>query len=271
MVKLIAIDKNISSMTQFKQIIGRGTRIVEKAGKLSFVIMDFRGVSRHFADPDWDGPIEIDSTFQPPAPLKPSNNTPIKPPKSKPVIDKNGCSVEIVNKLVSVYDVHGKLLKQESLTDYTKHNVRGEFATLDNFILRWNSLEKKSKIIEIFREMGLDLEMLKSEQGMQDVDDFDFVCHIAYDRKPLTRAERTERVKQSDFFSKYSGAAREVLEALLEKYMNLGVFEIEKNSILKAAPFNKFGSPMKIAELFNGKQGYERALKELETIIYKAG
>ena len=271
-VKLIVIDKNISSMTQFKQIIGRGTRIVEKANKLSFVIMDFRGVSRLFADPEWDGPVEIDGGFivgtptPKPAPTPKNNDT-----KYKPIVDKEGCTVEIIQKLVSTYDAGGKLLRQESITDYTKRNVRGEFATLDSFTLKWFGMKKKAEIIEIFEGMGLDLLTLKQEQNMQDVDDFDFICHIAYDQKPLTRAERAEKVKRSDFFSKYSGAAREVLEALLDKYMNLGIFEIEKNSILKSDPFNKFGSPAKIVGEFNGREGYEQAVRELEEVIYKAG
>ena len=266
-VKLIAIDKNISSMTQFKQIIGRGTRIVEKANKFSFVIMDFRGVSRHFADPAWDGEVMIDGDFG-----KESNTTSVidvTRPKYKPIIDKNGCEVEIIQELVSVYDAQGKLLKQESIVDYTKRNIKGEFATLDIFKKKW--IEKKGKIIEMLKSVGLDLEKLKIEEKMQDVDDFDFICHVAYDKKPLTRAERAEKVKSSDFFSKYSGAAREVLENLLEKYMNFGIFEIEKTSILSFAPFNKFGSPSKIAELFNGREGYKEAIQQLEAIIYNVG
>ena len=266
-VKLIAIDKNISSMTQFKQIIGRGTRIVEKANKFSFVIMDFRGVSRHFADPAWDGEVMIDGDFG-----KESNTTSVidvTRPKYKPIIDKDGCEVEIIQELVSVYDAQGKLLKQESIVDYTKRNIKGEFATLDIFKKKW--IEKKGKIIEMLKSVGLDLEKLKIEEKMQEVDDFDFICHVAYDKKPLTRAERAEKVKSSDFFSKYSGAAREVLENLLEKYMNFGIFEIEKTSILSFAPFNKFGSPSKIAELFNGREGYKEAIQQLEAIIYNVG
>ena len=276
-VKLIVIDKNISSMTQFKQTVGRGTRIVEKAGKRSFVIMDFRGVSRLFADPDWDGPIEPDPEFpSKPEPPKPPKNPPSDGPeetekKYKPVVDKNGCEVKITQKLVSVYDANGKLLKQESITDYTKRNVRGEFATLDNFIMKWSAMKKKNEIIAIFEGMGLDLEALKKEQNMQDVDDFDFICHVAYDQKPLTRAERAEKVKRSDFFSKYSGVAREVLEALLDKYMNLGIFEIENSLILKSDPFRKYGSPSRIAGFFNGREGYEEAVRQLEAVIYKAG
>ena len=274
-VKLIVIDKNVSSMTQFKQIIGRGTRIVEKADKLSFVIMDFRRVSRHFADPDWDGPIDINPDFiidgDDPTPPKPPKILPTLPTNPKPIVDKNGCTVEIIQKLVSIYDAGGKLLKQESITDYTKRNIIGEFATLDNFILKWSGMKKKRELDELLKEKGLDIEALKREENMADVDDFDFICHVAFDGKPLTRAERAEKVKRSDFFRKYSGKAREVLEALLEKYKDLGVFEIENNAILKSDPLNKFGSPSKIISYFNGKEGYTEALQKLEEIIYKAG
>ena len=266
-VKLIVIDKNISSMTQFKQIIGRGTRIVEKANKLSFVIMDFRGVSRHFADPDWDGDVIIEGGSAPA--VKHTPFTPPSPPKYKPIIDRDGCEVQITQKLVSVYDTQGKLLKQESVTDYTKRNIRGEFATLDNFILKWP--QKKNEIIALFNDMGINIEELKKSEGMEDVDEFDFICHVAYDKKPLTRAERAEHVKRSDFFSKYSGAAREVLELLLEKYMNYGIFEIENHNILRLPQFKKFGSISRIVSLFNDIDGYEEALQQLEETIYKAG
>ena len=266
-VKLIVIDKNISSMTQFKQIIGRGTRIVEKANKLSFVIMDFRGVSRHFADPDWDGDVIIEGGSAPA--VKHTPFTPPSPPKYKPIIDRDGCEVQITQKLVSVYDTQGKLLKQESITDYTKRNIRGEFATLDNFILKWP--QKKNEIIALFNGMGINIEELKKSEGMEDVDEFDFICHVAYDKKPLTRAERAEHVKRSDFFSKYSGAAREVLELLLEKYMNYGIFEIENHNILRLPQFKKFGSISRIVSLFNDIDGYEEALQQLEETIYKAG
>ena len=275
-VKLIVIDKNISSMTQFKQIIGRGTRIVEKADKLSFVIMDLRGVSRHFADPDWDGPIDIDPDFgkgkkSPEHPIIDWPPLPPLPPQQKPIVDKDGCSVFIIQKRVLIYDASGKLLRQESIIDYTKRSVCGEFATLDNFILKWSSMKKKRELDELLKEKGLDLEVLKREQNMADVDDFDFICHVAFDKKPLTRAERAAKVKRSDFFSKYSGTAREILETLLEKYKDLGVFEIENNAILKSDPLNKFGSPSKIISYFDGKEGYTEALRKLEEIIYKAG
>lgn len=274
-VKLIVIDKNISSMTQFKQIIGRGTRIVEKADKFSFVIMDLRGVSRHFADPDWDGPIDIDPEFgkdvKPKPPIIDWPPLPPLSPQQKPIVDKDGCSVFITQKRVLIYDASGKLLRQESIIDYTKRSVCGEFATLDNFILKWTSMKKKHELDELLKEKGLNLEALKREQNMADVDDFDFICHVAFDRKPLTRAERAEKVKRSDFFSRYSGTAREILEVLLEKYKDLGVFEIENNAILKSDPLNKFGSPSKIISYFDGKEGYTEALRKLEETIYKAG
>lgn len=274
MTKLIVLDEMIGSMTEFKQIIGRGTRLREKEGKTHFVVMDFRNVTRLFADPDWDGPIEIDPGFTlgghtPPGPGPgPGPVTPPTPPQVKPIVDRNGCKVEIIHKTVSVYDANGKLLRQESIVDYTKENVRGEYASLDNFIQQWTAEEKKEKIRELLRERGIDLELMKAEQNMSDVDDFDFICHVAFDKKPLTRRERANNVKKRDFLSKYSGAARQVLEALLDKYMNTGVYEIEKTEILKLDPFLKMGKPSKIAGYFGGKEGYLKAVKELEKAIY---
>ena len=274
MTKLIVLDQMIGSMTEFKQIIGRGTRLREKDGKTHFVVMDFRNVTRLFADPAWDGPIEQDPNFDPNGSLLPATPPPgtgAPPPTGgtyKPVIDANGCKVEVIHKTVSIYDANGKLLRQESIVDYTKENVRGEYASLDNFIQQWAAEEKKEKIRDLLRERGIDLEALKAEQGMADVDDFDFICHIAFDKKPLTRRERANNVKKRDFLSKYSGAAREVLETLLDKYMNLGIYELEKADILKLAPFTKLGKPAKIAAYFGGKAGYFQAVKELEDALY---
>ena len=239
MTKLIVLDKMIGSMTEFKQIIGRGTRLREKDGKTHFVVMDFRNVTRLFADPDWDGPIEIDPGFgtggqRPASPPDGSGDPPggdPSPKGPKPIVDRNGCKVEIVHKTVSFYDANGKLLRQESIVDYTKENVRGEYASLDNFIQQWSAQDKKEKIRDLLRERGIDLELMKAEQNMTDVDDFDFICHVAFDKKPLTRKERANNVKKRDFLSRYSGVAREVLEALLDKYMNTGIYEIEKTEI----------------------------------------
>lgn len=274
MTKLIVLDEMIGSMTEFKQIIGRGTRLREKEGKTHFVVMDFRNVSRLFADPDWDGPIVIDPGFTPgghtpppgPGPVDPP--TPPNPPTVKPVVGRDGCKVEIIHKTVSVYDANGKLLRQESIVDYTKENIRGEYASLDNFIRQWSKEEKKEKIKEMLLERGIDLELMKADQNMADVDDFDFICHVAFDKKPLTRKERANNVKKRDFLSKYSGVAKEVLEALLDKYMNTGIYEIEKTEILKLDPFLKLGKPAKIAGYFGGKSGYLQAVKELEEAIY---
>ena len=275
MTKLIVLDEMIGSMTEFKQIIGRGTRLREKEGKTHFVVMDFRNVSRLFADPDWDGPIVIDPGFPGHKPPQPGDDpnppvppTPPNPPTMKPVVGRDGCKVEIIHKTVSVYDANGKLLRQESIVDYTKENIRGEYASLDNFIRQWSKEEKKEKIKEMLLERGIDLELMKADQNMADVDDFDFICHVAFDKKPLTRKERANNVKKRDFLSKYSGVAKEVLEALLDKYMNTGIYEIEKTEILKLDPFLKLGKPAKIAGYFGGKAGYLQAVKELEEAIY---
>ena len=278
MTKLIVLDEMIGSMTEFKQIIGRGTRLREKEGKTHFVVMDFRNVSRLFADPDWDGPIEMDEDFNPKSgserntkpPVGPGPD-PIDPKQPKPIVNRDGCQVKFVYKTVSVYDANGKLLRQESIIDYTKENILGAYASLDNFIRKWSAEEKKEKIKGLLREQGIDLETLKEDQGMSDVDDFDFICHIAFDKKPLTRKERAENVKKRDFLNKYSGAAREVLEALLDKYMNTGIYEIEKTEILKLDPFMRMGKPQKIASYFGGKDGYLKAVKELENAIYDGG
>ena len=291
MVKLIVLDQRISSMTEFKQIVGRGTRIREKEGKTHFTIMDFRNVTRLFADPDWDGEAEIDPNYPPddmvippaepcpvcgqfpcvcPCPIcghypcecKVTNKSP------KPIVDKNGCSVTVINKVVSVYDTNGKLLRTESVTDYTKKNINDNYTNLDDFILHWNKAEKKAEITDLLRESGIDLQALKEDQGMAEVDDFDFICHIAYGKKPLTRRERAENVKKRDVFNKYGAEARKVLEALLEKYATDGITQLENTTVLKLDPFRQMGAPAHIAKFFGGKEQYFLAVKELEKLIY---
>ena len=278
MTKLIVLDEMIGSMTEFKQILGRGTRLREKEGKTHFTVMDFRNVTRLFADPDWDGPLEIDEEFgtakgqgkdlppQEKAPGKDDHDGSAKLPT--PIVDENGCKVRIIQKTVSIYDTDGKLLRQESIIDYTKENILGRYASLDNFIRQWSTQDKKEAIRDLLRQRGIDLEQVKAEQGMTDVDDFDFICHVAFDKKPLTRRERANNVKKRDFLSKYSGAAYQVLEALLDKYCNIGIYEIEKTEVLKLDPFLKMGKPAKIASYFGGRDGYRRAVKELEKEIY---
>ncbi len=276
MTKLIVLDKNVESMTSFKQIIGRGTRIREKEGKTHFAVMDFRNVTKLFADEKWDGPIEKDEDFKPSKIFK-KRKPFFKPkdkdktnyiPKVKPIVDEKGCKVYIVNKKVSIYDTDGKLLKEEDIIDYTKTNIQGEYASLSDFINKWKSEDKKKVIEESLAERGIDLKMLKHEQGLDDVDDFDFICHVAYGKPTLTRAERANNVKKRDFFSKYSGDARAVLEILLDKYMNKGIDEVEDIKVLSLSDFSNYGKPAKIVKLFGGKEEYEKAVKELEKVIY---
>ena len=276
MTKLIVLDQMIGSMTEFKQIIGRGTRLREKEGKTHFVVMDFRNVSRLFADPEWDGPVQQDDGFDPNGggnggDTPPTPPTPPVDPKDKPIVDGNGCSVHVIGKTVAIYDANGKLLRQESIVDYTKSNILGEYASLENFIRQWSAKDKKESIRDLLMERGIDLEAMKEAQGMTDVDDFDFICHVAFDQKPLTRKERANNVKKRDFLNKYKGVAREVLEALLDRYMNTGIYELEKVEVLKLSEFKRFGMPSKIASYFGGKAGYFQAVKELEQEIYSAG
>lgn len=273
MTKLIVLDKTVESMTTFKQIIGRGTRIREKDGKTHFIVMDFRNVTRLFTDPDWDGPVEQDEGFQH------GGNKPKgggggggEPPVDSvetPIVDKDGCRVKIINKAVSVYDANGKLLRQEDIIDYTRTNIKGEYASLADFIRKWKTSDKKKIIEESLMAMGIDIEALKADQGMEDVDDFDFICYVAYGTKPLTRKERANNVKKKDFFSKYSADAQAVLGILLDKYMNQGITEVEDIKVLSLADFANFGKPAKIVKLFGGKAQYEAAIKELEANIYE--
>ena len=279
MVKLIVLDQQIGSMTEFKQIIGRGTRLREKEGKTSFTVMDFRNVTRLFADPDWDGPIEIDPNYPPKQKeskpyVLPDDNEPnvvTEPdpkPRPKPIVAKDGCQVMVINKIVSVYDTNGKLLRTESITDYTKKSIIDTYATIDTFTSKWQETKKKSDIAEMLKDCGIDLAALKHDQDMDDVDDFDFICHIAYGKKTLTRHERAEQVKKRDIFSKYGQQARLVLEALLDKYTKEGVSELESLTVLENDPFRKLGSKANIVKFFGGKQGYLDAVKELEQTIY---
>ena len=283
MVKLIVLDELINSMTEFKQIIGRGTRLRYDEGKTHFTIMDFRRVSRLFADPEWDGEIEQDEDFgetKSKPETSPESNpegedgdegiiAPIPNPNVKPIIGKGGVSVKILQRVVSIYDTDGKLLKQESIEDYTKESIIGTYQTLENFIQTWNKEQKKEVIRNMLKEKGIDLELIKNDQNMTDVDDFDFICHIAFNQKPLTRRERAENVKKRDIFGKYGEDAREVINALLDKYAELGIYDIESTEILKQNPFTKYGKPSRIAALFGGNDKYRAAIRELENELYK--
>ena len=277
MVKLIVLDQRINSMTEFKQIVGRGTRIREREGKTHFTIMDFRNITRLFADPEWDGPIEVNEGYSEGAvrPYPPQediirgieDNYDEDKPK-KPIVDRDGCKVEVINKVVSVYDTNGKLLRTESITDYTRKNINDTYANLDDFILHWNEASHKSEITDLLQENGIDLQALKHDRNMDDVDDFDFICYIAYGKKPLTRRERAENVRKRDIFNKYGAEARKVLEALLDKYTNDGITQLENRAVLRLDPFRQMGSPANIAKFFGGNSEYYSAIRELEDLIY---
>lgn len=280
--RLIVLDNNINSMTEFKQIIGRGTRLKPDYGKEYFTIMDFRNACRLFADPEFDGdPISIiddgddpgeEPTIDPPKPPVPTpgpGGDTDDPPEKKHKYRVRGVEVTILNERVQYYDKDGKLIT-ESVTDYSKKNILGEYATLDSFLRAWNSEEKKQAIIDELQERGVLLEALRQIAGNKDIDDFDLICHIAYDKAPLTKAERANNVRKRGYLYKYSGLAQEVLSALLDKYMNEGIQDIENLEILSNDPFRKFGTPMKIAKLFGGKNGYIQAIRDLQKEIYAA-
>lgn len=281
--RLIVLDNNINSMTEFKQIIGRGTRLKPDYGKEYFTIMDFRNACRLFADPDFDGdPIvviddgggdpPVDPPIDPPTPSTPGPGPgpgPVDPPEKKHKFRVRGVEVTILNERVQYYDKDGKLIT-ESVTDYSKKNILGEYATLDAFLRAWKGDKRKQAIIDELQERGVLLQALREVSGNKDIDDFDLICHIAYDQAPLTKAERANNVRKRGYLYKYSGLAQEILSALLDKYMNEGIQEIENLEILSNDPFRRFGTPMKIAKLFGGKAGYLQAVKDLQNEIYAA-
>jgi len=266
--KLIVLDMNINSMTEFKQIIGRGTRLRTDYNKWYFTIMDFRGVTRLFADPEFDGdPIPNDD--EPRDGGKDKGGTkdpPCGEGRVKFYVDD--VEVTLINKRVQYLDTEGRLIN-ESYEDYTKKNVRKKYATLDDFINRWRNEDKKQVIYEELLEQGIVLEELKKEIGKEDIDDFDLICHIAFDMKPLTKQERINNVKKRNYFSKYSDNAKEILEILLQKYKDSNITEIEDIKILSLDDFQKNGKPSRIVKLFGGKEQYVEAIRELEKELYK--
>ena len=275
--KLIVLENNIASMTEFKQIIGRGTRLKPDYGKEYFTIMDFRNVSRLFADPDFDGePVII---------YEPEEGDDITPPEldTDPYdTDGNGegefndkhskyrvsdVKVRVISERVQYYDKDGKLIT-ESLKDYSKKNIKEEFEDLDAFLRKWNSEDKKQAIIEELVEHGVLLDALREEIGNPDIDDFDLICHIAYDKKPLTRSERVNNVKKRGYLYKYSDIAQKVLESLLDKYSSNRNVDLTDTKILELKPFEDLGNPIKLVKAFGGKKKYIEAIKELEKEIY---
>ncbi|MHC1750916.1 MAG: EcoAI/FtnUII family type I restriction enzme subunit R [Cellulosilyticaceae bacterium] len=298
MCKLIVLDSEIGSMTEFKQIIGRGTRLLEDYGKTYFTIMDFRNVTRLFADPAFDGipEVVIDVNGDEPVPV-PSpegedgeDNPEVNDPPATGEYGGRGTdthddgsggddkprkyyigdvTVSVISERVQYVDKDGKLIT-ESLIDYTKKNILNQYASLDTFLRTWSDAKKKQAIIDELKEEGVLLEAVREETGNEELDDFDLICHLAYDKKPLTKAERANNVKKRHYLYKYSGMAQQVLEVLLDKYANEGIKEIEETKVLQLQEFIQFGSPMKIVKEFGGKANYQKAIKELEDEIYMA-
>ncbi len=295
--KLIVLDSNIASMTEFKQIIGRGTRINEEFGKTFFTILDFRNVTDLFADPDFDGdPVRVkelgeEDEFETPEDELAEGDTItddegdeiiFEPPTSPPdIIDGgdiisnprpkyyvNGVNVAILNERIQYMDGNGKLITG-SLKDYTRQKVREQYQSLDDFLGKWNSADKKQAIIDELTEQGIVLENLKEAIG-KEMDIFDMICHTAFDQPPLTRAERAKQVRKRDVFTQYGEQARKVLEALLDKYADEGIENIEDIKVLKVNLFDQFGTPTEIIKLFGGKQQYLQALTQLEQALYQA-
>lgn len=286
-VEVIVIDSNIESIIEFKQIIGRGTRLVEEKNKLYFTIIDFRNVTRHFADPDFDGePLQSDE-YDITKGSNDNNNdendenrfvvsdnkddtvTPdeIKTKQIKYYVDN--VEVSILKDKVQYLDYNGKLIT-ESFRDYTRKNIKNKYATLDNFLQAWNSAEKKSAIIAEMEKAGIFMEELKANTK-KDLDPFDMLCHIAYDKPPLTKRERIENVIKRNYFAKYGVKVQEVINALLEKYAETDIQNLETIDILKLEPVNKIGNPMYIINnIFNGRKNFENIIKELEFEIYAA-
>jgi len=274
--KLIVLDQRIKSMTKFKQVIGRGTRIDEDYGKLWFTIIDFKKATELFADPEFDGEAEViyqpgggDSTVPPNEDDYPKGNGSddageVSDPATKYIV--KGIPVKILSERVQYIGSDGKLIT-ESLKDYTQKTVKQEYATLNDFIRKWNNAAQKQAVINELEEHGVIWQALQDEVG-KDYGAFDLICHIVYGQPPLTRKERADHVRKRDIFTKYGEQAQKVLNALLEKYADEGITPIEDVAVLKVQPFSQMGRPIEIIKSFGGKAQYQQALKELETELY---
>jgi type I restriction enzyme, R subunit len=292
--KLIVLDTVINSMTEFKQIIGRGTRLDPDFNKYFFTIMDFRQATKLFADPEFDGPpissiekgqdeeigVPDDEKFEDIEDIDTVRegtdddyeiiegddggiDEDIPRPKRFYV---NGVDVQVINETVKYYDEDGKLTTK-SLRSYTKDNITDKYKTLGEFLTDWNDSERKSAVIKELEERGVFFEELKKEVG-KDLDPFDMVLHIAFDKPPLTRQERANNVLKKDYFSEYGEEARRVLKVLLEKYSDEGIEAIEDLDVLKVQPLNQFGSPFEIISYFGGREKYVEAVQQMQEIIY---
>ena len=272
--KLIVLDKTIKSMTNFKQIIGRGTRIEEEFNKYFFTIMDFKKATELFRDPDFDGePVVIyepgdDDDPVPPDPEEPDDDDGEdgEGPGTRKVY-VSGVPAKIVAERIEYYGPEGKLIT-ESYRDFTRKQIHSEFDSLDDFLRNWNGATKKQVIIELLEEHGIVLDNLAEVVG-KEYGDFDLICHIAYDQPPLTRQERANNVRKRNYFTKYGEQARAVLNALLDKYADKGIRTIENAKVLKLKPFSDIGTPIEIInEVFGGKKNYEEAIQELEQELF---
>ena len=275
---LIVIDKEIGSMTEFKQIVGRGTRLRIDKGKWHFEILDFRNATQLFKDPEFDGDPE------------PKDNEGGKNRGNggsggrkggeggdgktgeghhKYIVD--GHDIRITHEKVSYLGSDGHTLVTESLTDFTRKSIRGKYATLDDFINNWNEVDRKKVIVDELKEYNVLIDAVReANPQLAEADIFDIICHVAFDRKPMTRRERANNVKKRDYLSKYQGMARQVLETLLDKYADNGIIELENENVLELPPFNQIGTPVKIIKLFGGITGYMNALTELKTELYRS-
>ena len=290
--RLIVLDRAVGSMTEFKQIVGRGTRVHEDTKKFYFTLIDFRGATSHFADPDFDGePAQIyepgeDEPITPPDDVPPldDDEIPPAPADDETIIDQppditigaggdkrgkiyvDGVSATIVAERVEYLDENGKLVT-ESLRDFTRKALKRRFASLDDFLKRWKGAGRKQAIIEELASEGLVLDPLADEVG-KDLDPFDLICHVAFDQPPLTRRERAERVRKRDIFTKYGEQARAVLDALLDKYQD-GVLDLDDANVLRISPLNTFGTPVELVRAFGGKPGFQKAVHDLQSALYE--
>ena len=266
---LIVIDKEIGSMTEFKQIIGRGTRLRTDKGKWHLEILDFRNATAKFKDPKFDGdpePPQGKSGKPYTMPEEPSCN--VSEPHVKYLVE--GEKIAITTEIVSILGEDGKTMRTESITDFTRKQIRKRYATLNDFVKYWTEAERKKAIVDELKDYSVLVDAVREKNpALANADIFDVICHVAFDQPPVSRRERANNVKKRNYFAKYEGKAREVLEALLDKYADYGILNLEDSDILDTAPFNKIGKPQKIVKLFGGLNKFEQALKELENEIYK--
>jgi type I restriction enzyme R subunit len=254
-------------MTEFKQIIGRGTRIREDYGKYYFTIMDFRHATRLFADPDFDGDPIQDEEFGGSSAADEPRSSNGESKDTLPIYRVNDVPVKIISEQVQFMDASGKLVTT-SLTAYAGDAVRRTYATLEAFLSDWQQARRKGAIIQALQQQGVFFEELERVVG-RDYDAFDLICHVAFNAPPLTRRERANRVRKQDIFGKYAPQARQVLEALLDKYAETGIMEVEDPAMLRVNPLTAFGTPIEIITRFGGRANYDQAIHDLQEALYQ--